>query len=185
MRMKQLLFVTLLIISPKGFGQADPYLAGRALMTKGAYDSAVICLNQALESRPGDADLYYYVGLAQFSSNNFPAAEQALYEAERRRKGMASFYLAKTEVKLNHPEQALKYLQSHLESRYKKPESEILLDEDLSTLQTHPGWNRLWEEKRWYSMGDEAFQEAVFLKESGDHLEAINMLNELEKKGYE
>ncbi len=185
MKLKHLLFATLLFLSPEGFGQVDPYLAGRALMSKGDYDSAVIYLNQALENRPGDADLLYYLGLANFSGNNFPAAEQALYEAERRRKGMASFYLAKTEVRLNRPEQALKYLRTHLESRYKRSESEILLDEDLSTLQTHPGWGPLWEEKRWYSEGDESFRQAVFLKESGEHLEAINMLNELEKRGYE
>ena len=185
MKLKQLMLVTLLIISPKGFGQPDPYLAGRALMSQDSFDSAVIFLNQALEERPGDADLFYYVGLAQFALNDFPAAQKALYEAERRRKGMASYYLAKTEVKLNHPELALKYLKIHLESRYKRPEAELLLDEDLSALEAHPGWEQLWEEKRWYSNGDEAFKEAIFLKESGDQLEAINRLNQLEKQGYE
>lgn len=185
MKLKQLMLAMLLIISPKGFGQPDPYLAGRALMSQGSYDSAVIFLKQALENQPGDADLFYYVGLAQFARNDFPAAQKALYEAERRRKGMASFYLAKTEVRLNHPEQALKYLKIHLESRYRRPEAELLLDQDLSTLDTHPGWDQLWEEKRWYSRGDEAFKEAIFLNESGDHLEAINMLNALEKQGYE
>ncbi len=74
------------------------------------------------------------LGLCHFNMNNFPAAREAFYEAEKRREGMGSLYLAKTEVKLNHPELALKYLRIHLSSRYKIPEKEILLDPDLSQL---------------------------------------------------
>ena len=73
---------------------------------------------------------------------------------------MGSFYLAKTEVKLNHPEQALKYLRIHLSSRYKKNEEEILLDEDLSALEGTSGWQQLWNEKKWFSNEDKEFQEA-------------------------
>jgi tetratricopeptide (TPR) repeat protein len=97
---------------------------------------------------------------------------------------MGSFYLAKSEVRLNHPEQALKYLRIHLSSRYKKPESEILLDEDINTLEGSAGWQQLWDEKRWYNSRDQTFQDAMFLKSQGDYLEAINQLNTLEKQGY-
>ena len=185
MELKHLMFAALLLIPFPGSGQRDPYLAGRALMVQESYDSAVVFLTQALESRPGDAEMLYFLGLAQFSRQDYPSAREAFYEAERRRKGMGSFYLAKTEVKLNHPELALKYLKVHLESRYRRPEPEILLDGDLSTLEKHPGWGSLWEEKPWYSSGDLEFQQALFLKESGDRLEAINILNRLEKQGYE
>jgi len=97
---------------------------------------------------------------------------------------MGSFYLAKSEIKLSHSQQALKYLRIHLSSRYKKSESEILLDEDISTLEGLPGWQELWNEKRWYNSRDKEFQDAMFLKDQGDYLEAINTLNNLEKQGY-
>jgi len=167
-----------------GFGQQDPYLAGRACMVSGKFDSAVVHLNRANELNPGKADILYQLGIAQFSMNNIPAAREAFYEADKRREGMASLYLAKTEVRLNHPELALKYLREHLSSRYRVTEKEILLDEELSSLQNSPGWQKLWNEEQWYSDEDMQYQEALFLKENGDALEAINLLNQLEKKGY-
>jgi tetratricopeptide (TPR) repeat protein len=167
-----------------GVAQTDAYLWGRACMDEGRYDSARVHLEQALVENPGNSDLYFQLGLAHFSLKDYPDALEAFYEAEKRRKGMGSFYLAKCEIRLNHPQQALKYLRIHLSSRYKKYESEILLDPDISTLDGQPGWQELWNEKRWYSAMDQEFQDALFLKSQGDNLEAINVLNSLEKRGY-
>lgn len=174
----------LLLATVFGFGQSDPYLSGRACMISESYDSALFYLEQALQKDPGQPEIYYYLGLTNFTLKNFPEARDAFYETEKRRKGMGSYYLAKCEIKLNHPQQALKYLRIHLSSRYKKSESEILLDEDLSTLEGLPGWQQLWNEKRWYTSRDQEFQDAMFLKSQGDYLEAINLLNTLEKQGY-
>jgi len=174
----------LLLMTVLGFGQNDPYLSGRACMASESYDSALIHLEQALQQNPGQTDIYYHLGLTHFTLQNFPAARENFYETEKRRKGMGSFYLAKCETKLNHPQQALKYVRIHLSSRYKKSESEILLDEDISTLDGLPGWQQLWNEKRWYTTRDKEFQDALFLKNHGEHLEAINQLNTLEKQGY-
>lgn len=174
----------LLLATVFAFGQSDPYLSGRACMISESYDSALFYLEQALQQDPGQPEIYYYLGLTNFTLKNFPKARDAFYEAEKRRKGMGSYYLAKCEIKLNHTQQALKYLRIHLSSRYKKNESEILLDEDLSTLEGLPGWQQLWNEKRWYTSRDQEFQDALFLKNQGDYLEAINLLNTLEKQGY-
>lgn len=174
----------LLLATVFGFGQSDPYLSGRACMISESYDSALFYLEQALQQDPGQPEIYYYLGLTNFTLKNFPEARDAFYETEKRRKGMGSYYLAKSEVKLNHPQQALKYLRIHLSSRYRKSESEILLDEDFSTLEGLPGWQQLWNEKRWYTSRDQEFQDAIFLKNQGDYLEAINLLNTLEKQGY-
>jgi len=178
------LLATLLFITVMGFGQVDPYLAGRACMGQELYDSAVYHLEEALEQNPGETSILFQLGMSYFALQNYPAARDAFYETEKRRKGMGSFYLAKTEVKLNHHEQALKYLRIHLSSRYKKAEHEILLDKELSLLERSPGWSQLWNEKNWFSNGDKDFQEAIFLKENGDRLEAINLLNKLEKQGF-
>ena len=134
----------LLSVSLPGFGQIDHHLAGRACLELERYDSALYHLERALEENPGSTDLYYQLGITNFILQRFPDARDAFYETEKRRKGMGSFYLAKSEVKLNHPQQALKYLRIHLSSRYKKSESELLLDEDISSLQSASGWQSLW-----------------------------------------
>ena len=181
---KHLLHCLLLIIPLMGYGQNDPYLWGRACMINGSMDSAAVFLEKALLESPGEAELYYDLGLVHFELNNYPAARDAFYECEKRRKGMGSFYLAKIEAKLNHEQQAFKYLRIHLSSRYKISESEILLDEDLSTLEGLPEWQQLWNEKKWYSSPDMEYQQAIYLKKQGDLLGAINVLNKLEKQGY-
>ncbi len=179
-----LLPVILLAMGTGIRAQDDPYLSGRAYMAMGKYDSAVVHLSKALELEPGIAQTLYQLGICHFETNNNPAAREALYEAGKRKKGLGSLYLAKTEVRLNHPELALKYLRDHLSSRYKVQEKVILLDKELSTLEETKGWQQLWNEKKWYNQSDQEYQEAVFLKENGDALEAINILNNLEKKGY-
>lgn len=181
---KQLLHFLLVIVPVLGFGQSDPYLSGRASMINGSLDSAAMFMEEALRAKPGDAELYYQLGVVLFGMQDYPAARDAFYECEKRRKGQGSFYLAKCEVKLNHEQQALKYLRIHLSSRYKLSESEILLDEDLARLEGLPAWQQLWNEKNWYSSPDKEYQQAMYLKNQGDYLEAINILNKLEKQGY-
>jgi len=181
---KQGILATFLLLSALCYSQDDPYLEGCASMSVENYDLAVAHLNEALRQNPGETEIFYQLGISYFALMNYPAAHEAFYETEKRRKGKASFYLAKCEVKLNHPQQALNYLKIHLSSRYKLSESEILLDEDLASLDNLPAWQQLWEEKKWYSSADNEFHEAMFLKKQGDYLEAINMLNKLEKQGY-
>lgn len=174
----------MLLMHIPGWGEVDPFLAGRAFMIQEKYDSALVYLKQANELEPGQRSVLMNLGLCQFTLNNFPAARDVFYEAEKRWEGLGSLYLAKTEVRLNHPELALKYLRQHLESKYKIPERDILLDPELSLLEGTEGWQVLWNEKAWYKEADMEFQEAQFLKENGDALEAINILNQLEKQKY-
>lgn len=178
----------LLLAASSGFsllGQAEPYLKGRAEMEHGRYESARLQLEKALKADAGNAEIYYQLGIADYREQLYGNARDAFYEAEKRAAGLGSFYLAKCEVKLGHNEQALKYLRIHLESEYKRTEAEILLDPELSQLDNHPGWSRLWNEKEWYTEQDKRFQEALFQKEHGNYLDAINLLNQLEKEKYQ
>ena len=183
---KPLLILLFITISALGLlAEEDPYLSGRAAMLKGSHEAALSAFEEALQAKPGETEVLYQKGLCHFELKQFPQARDAFYEVEKRRKGLGSYYLAKTEVRLNHPEMALKYLRIHLDSRYKRPEKEILLDPELGSLDDMPGWQSLWEEESWYSQEDQDFQEAQFLMEHEQELEAINLLNRLEKKGYQ
>jgi tetratricopeptide (TPR) repeat protein len=181
---KWIISVIMLIMAIPGRGEVDPYLAGRSCMIQEKYDLALLHLKRANELKPGESNILMNLGLCHFKMNNNPAAREAFYEAEKHRKGVGMLYLAKTEVRLNHPELALKYLREHLSSPYRVPEKEILLDPELSHLEGNPGWQQLWNENAWYNQADQEFQEAQFLKENGDALEAINILNKLEKQHY-
>ena len=181
---KWIISAVMLLMHIPGWGEVDPFLAGRACMIQERYDSALIHLKRANLLEPGKSEVLMNLGLCQFRLNNFPAARETFYELEKRWEGMGSLYLAKTEIRLKHPELALKYLREHLSSRYKLPEKDILLDPELSQLEGSPAWQQLWNEKSWYSQADKDFQEAQFLKENGDALEAINILNKLEKQKY-
>ena len=163
---------------------ADNYLLGRAYMVREHYDSALVHFDLALEKNPGNIDILYNRGLCHFNLRQYTKSHEDFYQVERRQKGMASYYLAKTEVRLNHPEQAVKYLRIHLSSQYKMPERDILLDDELSTLEKRDDWKALWNERTWYNKNDRDFQEALLSISKGSYLDAINTLNDLERTGY-
>ena len=95
------------MISVLSYSQVDSYLAGRACMSQQNYDSAIIHLEQALETNSGDVEILFQLGLSYYNLPNYLSAKEKFYEVEKRRTGMGSFYLAKIEVRLNHPQQAL------------------------------------------------------------------------------
>lgn len=173
------------ILSSSLFSQLrDNYLSARACMVEDNYDSALYYLDKALSSGQGEVEMLYARGVCHFEKQQYGKAFEDFFQVERRRTGMASLYLAKTEIHLNHPEQAIKYLRIHLSSRYRVPEKDILLDDDLSTLESRADWRAMWNEKNWYNQNDRDYQQAIFLKETADYLDAINLLNDLEKRGY-
>lgn len=183
MQRTSLIFAVLFAVAPL-LGQAEAYVLGRARMLEGDYPAARQELQKALDEKPGDVRITYQLGLCLFESKDYQGALELFSIVDKQKKGMGSFYLAKIEFRLNRTELALKYLREHLDSRYKMPEKDILLDPDLGQLENHPGWQQLWNEKEWYSEKDQLFQEALFLAGNGHELEALNLLNQLEKRAY-
>jgi tetratricopeptide (TPR) repeat protein len=167
-------------------GQELPnsYLRARALMLNHEYDSAIIHLNKVIAEKPSGVEARYNRGICLFEMKRYDDAISEFLLINRQRNGRGSLMLAKIETKLNHEELAVKFLREHLRSSYKVPEKDILLDEVFVKLESHVAWKGLWKEKEWYSTYDKALQEALYLKSTGAYLEAINHLNDLEKKGF-
>lgn len=172
------------LLPGKLMAQADPYLSGRACMLREEFRPATGHLEQAVRQGVQLNEALLNLGICHFRLNEFPAAREKFYELEKRKPGMGSLWLARTEVRLSHPGQAMKYLREHLDSPYRLPESEILLDEDISSLEAHAGWKALWKEKQWYTESDHVFSEALYLGKNGEELEALNRLSSLERTGY-
>lgn len=167
-------------------GQQDPdaLLRAKALMEVNKYDSAIHYLAVAAEDDPGDIEVIFNRGLCYFEQKQYNQALEDFIFVNRKRNGRASLMLAKTEARLNRPELAVKYLREHLGSYNKVPEKDILLDKDLALIESSDAWISLWREREWYSTYDRELQEITYLQESGQELEAINRLRELDRKGY-
>lgn len=177
--------LTLFLLQQTVVSQSNPddYLKAMSLMTMKKYDSSLHYFNEVISSKPNDYDAIFQRGLAYYYLNNYPAANKDFRTVDQRYKGRASLMLAKTEIKLNHPDIAVNHLRKHLDSRYKLPEQEILLDPDLAAIENTSAWKQLWKEKEWYQPIDKQLQEARYLMSIDENLEALNLLTTLEKQG--
>jgi tetratricopeptide (TPR) repeat protein len=162
----------------------DNYLKARSLMQVEIYDSALHYLESAHEDNPGSLDIVYQRGLCNFHLKQYNDALADFLFINKRKSGMGSLMLAKTEARLNHKELSVKYLREHLSSHYKLPEKEILLDQDFAGLESSTAWKSLWREREWYTPLDQDLQDIIYMKSKGDYLEVINRLNSLEQKRY-
>jgi len=184
--MKYSLFILLFLLSLGSTiaqGPDDDYLNAYAFYLKDEPDSALLYFDRYLLKHSDDLETTLLRGCLLFDRMQFNKAAEDFLNIERRRKGMAAFWLAKTEVRLKHPQQAIKYLRDHLASRYREPESVILLDEDMTRLENYPEWKNLWNEKEWYSQLDRQLQEATILVQKESYPDALNMLEELDHRG--
>ncbi|MCF8345744.1 MAG: tetratricopeptide repeat protein [Bacteroidales bacterium] len=184
--MKHIIFIIMLFLLRIASGQGDvtPYLKGRSLMLDNKYDSALQYIEKAFAEKPGNTEIAFQRGVCHFKLKQYDHAIADFLFVNNRRPGMASLMLAKTEVRLNHPEIAIKYLREHLSSYYKTAEKKILLDDDLSVLESTKAWKSLWQERSWYTPFDKGLQEALYMRSQGDYLQAINQLSELDEKGF-
>ncbi len=183
---KRIIFI--ILIFPQVInGQKSPgdnYLRGLASYQQEMYDSALISFTISKGLDEKNAWVWYYSGLVYFQKGNYREAISDFLEAEKLQTGIASYMLAKTFARQNHIEKTLEYLDIHLRSNYKKSESTVLLDEDLSRFENHKEWLKFWKESKYYSGFDELISEADYLINSEDFIEAINLLSEGMKKNY-
>ena len=179
------IFIALFIFqSISGQPHFDNYLKAKSLMQITEYDSALHYLELANEENPGNIDIVYHRGLCNFQLKFYDHAIADFLYVNKRRSGMGSLMLAKTEARIGHNELAVKYLREHLSSHYKVPEKEILLDQDFARLESGTAWKSLWREREWYTPLDQELQNILYMKSKGDYLEVINSLNALNQKRY-
>jgi len=159
------------------------YLKARSHMELKNYDSSLYYFNKLIGEEPKNYTAIYQRGMVHYYLNMFPSADKDFRLVNQRYKERASLMLAKTELRLNHPEIAIKYLREHLGSSYRIPEKDLLLDPEFSSLEGTSLWNELWREKEWYLPVEVEIQEARYLMNSGEYLDALNVLQKLEKQG--
>lgn len=177
-----LLFIPVMINGQKS--TEDNYLRGLASFKQGMYDSALVSftLSKGLDEK--NARAWFYSGKTYYEKGMIREAIADFLKAEELQTGLASFMLAKSYARQNNIDKTLEYLEIHLQSNYKKPESSIHLDKDLSRFENRDDWIEFWRNSNHYSNFDKLLAEANYLAKSGDNVEAISLLNQGIEKNY-
>ncbi len=155
----------------------DLYLLGIAKLQEGSYEQARSYFEQVLANNGNDPGGLLNIAETYYQTNDYQDAIGYLERLEAQREGMGSYGLAKTYAQLGNASMAVLFLEKHLRSSYKLPSGTILLDEAFFSLENSPEWKVLWK-KNWYSENEVLFQEISYLTRSGDHLEALDMIEQ-------
>lgn len=184
----KIIFLLLLVTSSiKGYGQRLPdeyLLSGMAMYERNIKDSALIYFKKSLETKPDNSDSHLYIGKIYFEMNNNNEAIKHFLIVEKKQFGRASFMLVKAYARLEEIDKAIEYLEIHLKSKYKLPESKILLDPVIQELDNNRLWIDFWKNNNSYTGFDETIASINYLIKTKEYIEAINLINESLKKAY-
>jgi tetratricopeptide (TPR) repeat protein len=154
----------------------DPYLMGIARLKEGSYEQARRHFEQVLAEDGQNAGGLLKMAEVFYQTADYPNAIACLERLEASKKGMGLYGLARAHAQLGNQTLAVDYLEKHLNSEFKLPSSEILLEEAFLSLETSREWRSLWKNE-WYTPEERMFQEISYLTRSGDHLDALDMIN--------
>ena len=183
----KIIWILLFIVSNNASAQRLPeadFLKGLSMYERGLRDSSLLYLKKSLEKDDDNPDIHFYMGKVYFEMNNISESIIQLQIVEKKQKAKASFLLSKAYARQGDTEKSIQYLDIHLKSKYKLPESKIFLDTDLQKLEQDKRWIEYWKSNHSYSAMDKTLAEAKYLVKSKDDIEAINILSEGLKKGY-
>ncbi len=169
------------------FGQRKPdddYLRGMAYYSGEKYDSSIVYLTRSLAKDDGNTEARYYRALSYLKAGNGEMALKDFEEVNQAEKGRGAIWIARIYARRGDLEGTLRYLDQHLNSRYRLPESTILLDKDLSVFETNKKWIGFWKNSSYYTKFDNIMAEADYLIKTGDYVEAADILSEGLKANY-
>ena len=158
-------------------------LKGMAFFEMQKYDSAIHYFNLATDNIKEFPEAYVTYGICLMEKGQHTMAIEQFLKAENHNKGIASLWISKAYASLGESDKMLEYLELNLKSKYRVPESRILLDKDFQRFENHEDWKKFWKTD-WYSNLDKMVFEAGYLLEKSRHLEAIDIINEGLRKGY-
>ncbi|MFC2086661.1 tetratricopeptide repeat protein [Bacteroidota bacterium] len=144
---------------------------------KGEYEEALMNINESFRKHGASHLLFELKGDCYFFQQKFQDALDSYLKSDSLKPDYGSYKIARIYALLEDYGTAINYLRKHLESRYKLPESNILLDESFSELSKTKDWSELWKEE-WYSVRDKSISEIQFLLKYKNSEEALDILNE-------
>ncbi len=162
----------------------DNYLRGYAFYLQEKYDSAITCFDKSLKISGQNTDAFYYRGLSYLKTGNDQKAIQDFTEVDKSDQGRGAIWIARIYARENNVDEMLKYLDLHLRSNNRLPESVILLDNDFSAYENNRKWTDFWKSANYYTGFDHALAQANYLIKTGDYAEAADVISEGLKSNY-
>lgn len=143
---------------------------------KNEFNNAINLYSSLITANKNNSEFYFYRGKCFFSIRDYENAKSDFLEVEESYRGKASLYLTKIFTLQANYNEAFRYLENYLESKYKISESEIISDTLIQKLHNMPEWNNIWKEN-YYSIRDNFYSEVEYLKKYGKYDEAIELID--------
>ena len=178
MKWKSFILLTSLLLSLSCYisGQQENYLHGVAAANQKDYKAAIDLFTAGLNAIEIKPLCLLARGKAYFQLGQVDNAIKDFMDAEKLKPGIASYELAKCYAKQGNIENTVYYMRLHLESPYKVAESEIKKEEAFSNIEKFKDWKNLWQTE-WYTKSEKIAADANYLVNSGDNLEAVELVN--------
>jgi len=159
---------------PAAAQTGDNLNRGLADLKQKKYRQAEILFTGMVRQQPDNMEMLMLRGEALFFQKDYDKALMDFYRVEQKKPGMASLWIART----GDAEKAVRALEEHLKSSFRRPESEIRLDTLLRPLENTSAWRTLWK-KEWYGNLEKGISEARYEMKRGTPETALNGLSRL------
>lgn len=181
---KSIALVSILALTISVFGQqpVDFILKAKALNSAGRSDMAVKVLTDAITISK-ESSLYLERAEARVSSRDYSDAISDLNEANKITPSSGEYGLSRIYAFKGDAATSLYHLEISMNSSYRKPEKEIMLDPAFRLIDNRPEWRQFWK-KEWYSYSEKGVSEIEYYVSSGMTDEAKTVLSDL-KKNYQ
>lgn len=180
----QLTFITFalvtqqLILSIVGYSQKMPtaYYRAQAALEQNDIKNALRWADSCITTKPIRYHYYLIKGQALLKANRYQEAIDNFLQAEKQRSGIASYQLARTYCIIGDSAKCTEWTRKNLQSPFREPESQYLLNSDFNLAQNIKDWKYLWQTD-WYSAIEKDLFHAKYLIKSQHFDEAIELLN--------
>jgi len=181
MKFRQCILLTFVILYSSIISAQDinAYLTrAAALKDRSMFSQTIALCSEAINVKK-DYRLYTERGGAFLMNGNTEDAINDFKMANNLEPGSGYLGLARAYAINNETEKAVTNLQYHLQSEFKLPRKEILLDAHFSSIEETVNWRQLWK-KNWYNQLEEAKAEIEYLVNANKITEARNILSVIE-----
>ncbi len=176
---KELVLLFLLFTSMALIAQRMPecWYRSKAAFENGKNEKALAWLDSCILQNKNNIFYRKLKGEVLYSQHEFVQAIEAFNEAERIKKGSASFYLAKSYCSIGDTASSFKWLRANLSSEYRENESTIKLDPAFNKISDSKAWDLMWK-KDWYNSYDKLLAEIDYLISTKRWEDALDLLNQ-------
>ncbi len=173
-----LFFISVLVGIQPSDAQDNLYGKAKAELLKGEYSQAVKTFSQVAIENPDDVLAWLGKGEAYFNLMEYDMALRDFYTAQSIESNISSFWISKCYAMKSDPVKSLEALGNHLNSPYKLPEKEILLEPSYRKIEKSREWRSFWKND-WYKPYENQKSDAAYQISRGNYSEAIEELNVL------